>query len=101
MFYKLEGRTPIACTAEELGVWMQDTDRTVALDTVGDMTVSTVFLGVDHEWKDDAPPLLFETLIFRHDKGTDGARRYATWDEAERGHRNVVAECKREALKTV
>lgn len=26
--------------------------------------VSTVFLGLDHQWQPDAPPLVFETMIF-------------------------------------
>ena len=101
MFYKLDGRTPVPCTAEELGAWMQDADRTVALDTVDDWTISTVFLGIDHEWSDDAPPLLFETMVFEGDSTTGVVWRYTTWEEAERGHRNVVADVRRKLIKTV
>ena len=46
--------------------------------------VSTVFLGLDHQWG-NGPPLLFETMIFGgpHDQNQ---RRYSTWGEAEDGH---------------
>lgn len=50
--------------------------------------VSTVFLGVNHRFFGDGPPLLFETMVFN---GTIAEqRRYCTWDEAERGHWEIV-----------
>jgi len=50
--------------------------------------ISTVFLGTNHQWR-EGPPLLFETMIFGgyHDEWMD---RYATWEEAEKGHRRAV-----------
>jgi hypothetical protein len=50
--------------------------------------VSTVFLGLDHQWG-DGPPLVFETMIFggEHDQYQE---RYSTWDEAEAGHKQGV-----------
>jgi hypothetical protein len=60
----------------------------VAQDDVPGGRVWTQFTGVD--FGDDDPPRLFEThsLI-----GSDGLmeRSYTTWDEAEAGHREVVA----------
>jgi hypothetical protein len=50
--------------------------------------VSTVFLGLNHAW-DDGPPLLFETMVFRGGL-SDEVRRYSTWDEAVRGHIEMV-----------
>lgn len=39
--------------------------RRVALTQVSDeVTVSTVFLGSDHNWFDAGPPILFETMVF-------------------------------------
>jgi hypothetical protein len=62
--------------------------RAVGKDQIGDVFVSTVFLGVDHNWG-DGPPILFETMVFR---GLLDERqwRYATWDEAAAGHARVV-----------
>ena len=44
-------------------------NRRVAKDTIGDATISTVFLGIDHNFG-EGEPLLFETMIFggQHDQ---------------------------------
>lgn len=54
----------------------------------GDWEVSTVWLGLDHQWG-DGPPHIFETMIFggEHDQG---CWRYATEAEAIAGHQRVV-----------
>lgn len=52
--------------------------------------VSTVFLGIDHSFGDDGPPVLFETMIFGGPHNEE-QWRYCTWDEAERGHKAAVA----------
>lgn len=63
-------------------------DRIVQQDTVGDVRVSTVFLGVDHNFG-DGPPLLWETMIFggKHDEYQE---RYTTRAEALAGHRTAL-----------
>ena len=67
--------------------------RRVAEDRVGNVWVSTVFLGLDHGWV-EGRPILFETMVFAVDD-EDGAdlhqERYATWDEAAAGHARIVA----------
>lgn len=70
------------------GQWFEKFDRRIAWDEVGSVTVSTVFIGLDHQFG-DGPPLLFETLV---SGGTldGGMDRYSTWDEAAAGH---VAMC--------
>lgn len=82
--YILDGKTPIATDLMTWAGWYETADRIVAKDDFGDMRISTVFLGLNHNY-DDGPPLLFETMIFGgpHD---DYQERYATWDEAEAGH---------------
>jgi hypothetical protein len=61
----------------------------VALDYVGEARVSTVFLALDHSYRDDGPPLLFETMVFggRDDMWQD---RYATREGALAGHAEAV-----------
>ena len=54
--------------------------------------VSTVFLGLDHNWN-GGPPILFETMVFGGPHN-EYQERYATWDQAEKDHDRVV-----EALK--
>jgi len=74
--------------------WLAQTaDRTVGLTQAGHAQVSTVFVGLDYFGR-RSPPLLFETLVVGGP--FDGvSRRYATWEEAERGHAtmSVFAMC--------
>lgn len=43
--------------------WIEKADRKLARDEPApDIVVSTVFLGVDHDWG-DGPPILWETMI--------------------------------------
>ncbi|SPA03543.1 protein of unknown function (plasmid) [Cupriavidus taiwanensis] len=35
----------------------------LAETTVGEFYISTVFLGLDHQWA-DGPPLIFETMVY-------------------------------------
>jgi hypothetical protein len=55
---------------------------------IGDVTVSTVWLGLDHSF-DGGPPLIFETMIFggEHDQYQE---RYSTLEEARAGHERAV-----------
>lgn len=63
--------------------------KRVALTKVGDVEVSTVWLGLNHNYG-EGPPLIFETIVFGgHDEVCE---RYATEEEALAGHARVVAE---------
>ena len=72
-------------------------NRIVAWTQVtSEITVSTVFLGLDHRHFGKGPPILFETMVFGgpHD---GEMQRYATWDDAETGHKVLVGKLRREA----
>jgi hypothetical protein len=72
--------------------WMETADRHVRDSFQGDVRVSTVFLGLDHNFGDlFGRPILFETMVF---VGEDcvAQDRYRTWDEAEAGHARWVNE---------
>lgn len=74
----------------EWAKWFEKADRRVAFTTldIGE-EVSTVFIGINHQWG-NGPVLLFETLVFGGD--FDGEmERYSTWDEAAAGHKKMVA----------
>lgn len=66
----------------------------VALDEIGDVTVSTAFVSFNHSQVYGGPPLVFETMVFGDlDNDEDeGVYRYSTWEEAEEGHKRVVEE---------
>lgn len=91
LYYKLVGRLPVPVS--DIREWVKafEGNRIVAQTTVGPLEVSTVFLALDHSFSTnpDAPAILFETMIFDGGKDTY-QRRYATWDEAEKGHAEAV-----------
>jgi len=51
--------------------------------------VSTVFLGLDHNWS-DGPPILWETMVFIDGEDVETCR-YASLREAIIGHNTLVA----------
>jgi len=85
MYYKLVNLKPVKCGIEEMS---DDNHCVVALDNIGDIKISTVFLGINHQC-DDGPPILFETMVFGNDQ-YDYQQRYSTWEEAQVGHQDAV-----------
>jgi hypothetical protein len=82
-------------TQEEWSVRLVDLAyKHVAVTAVDDdVEVSTVWLGLDHRFVGDGPPLIFETLIFGGP--LDGEMwRYANEDAALAGHDQAVAACR-------
>lgn len=82
----LPNGTTRPCSDLEGREWFgkRNAERQIAKDKVGEASVSTVFLSLDHFG------FLFETLIF--DGQHDGEMwRYKTRAEAEAGHAAVVA----------
>lgn len=89
--YTLNEHTPVPCNdLLEWARWFEKADRRVAQNMIGDVCVSTVFLGIDHRFGGLGLPLLFETMIFGgiHDQYQD---RCSTWEEAEKMHSDAVA----------
>lgn len=88
-YYKLnENKEPVPVDLFEWANVMNG-ERHVGNDFIGDIHVSTVFLGLNHQYG-DGPPLLFETMIFGGDHD-NYQERYCTWAEAEEGHKRAVA----------
>jgi hypothetical protein len=86
---------PVGCDDVTVwGAWMHtDENIIVAQEDVGDLLVSTVFLGLDHAFGGGAP-ILWETIVF----GSGGTsldgypRRYRGRLEALKGHVDALAE---------
>lgn len=77
----------------------ESADRTVGRDIVKgteEVTVSTVFLGINHSFG-SGPPVLWETMIFGGEFN-DYQERYHTYEEAVEGHRRAVALVKGESV---
>lgn len=78
------------------GEWFARHERHVAITEIGCARISTVFLGLDHNFFGDSP-LLWETLVFggKHDGEMD---RYSTLADAKRGHDAMVGKVTRSGL---
>lgn len=89
--YKLVGRQVLPC---ELMEWAAEFDnknnRIIARDEInnGKVSVSTVFLGYNHQWA-GGPPILFETMIFGGEHA-DRQWRCSTYAEAEKQHKKAL-----------
>ena len=86
---------PVETTTLEWGRWMEENrDRKrIALDSVGAIMVSTVFLGLDHNFMGIGAPLLFETMVFADPEKSmleDYTERYHTKTEALEGHKRIL-----------
>lgn len=97
--YILDGKTALRC--EDVLQWAEfmarKEDCKVALTELEGAAVSTVFLGIDHNFiGQDGDPLLFETLVFYGDGGLGSLRRYFTWAEAAEGHEEIVTAAREE-----
>jgi hypothetical protein len=89
--YILDGRNPIPCADFMTRArWFETSDRHVAKTDLGDVRVSTVFVGLDRSFG-DGPPLVFETMIFGGPFDQDKYQeRCSTWEEAEAQHAKAV-----------
>lgn len=92
--YILVNQIPVPCDdCLNWAIWLEASDRTVAKGWIGDVEVSTVFLGLTYQMSADGP-LLFETMIFGGEFDQQ-IRRCATWAQAEEQHKEAVAQVRR------
>jgi hypothetical protein len=101
-YYILVGQTPVPCDIMTWAVWFENGENRVVLRTriLDVVEVSTVFLGLDHGFSGDGPPILFETMAFwLGPGGRDGyeQERCSTWLEAEAMHRAMCRDVMRPA----
>ena len=73
--------------------WFQVADRHVANDNLSGVQVSTVFLGLDHRFNLQGPPIVFETMVFGGEFD-QYQERYSSWEEAENGHAEILQRVK-------
>jgi hypothetical protein len=109
--YALVNRTPMPVDnpiawAEEMAR-REMTKRRTGVDpwrvdetSVGSAWISTVFIGLDHRFSEDGPPILFETMIFGG-RLDNFQNRCCTWDEAEAMHAEAVQLVRTGHLKVV
>lgn len=92
-YWTLRGKKAVPVKNDDVMVWAKKfntMDRTVANTKLGGVEVSTVFLGLNHQFLPTGKPLIFETIIFGGPLDQD-CERYSTWEESEEGHKAMVA----------
>jgi hypothetical protein len=113
-YYILRGHVPVLCTdLLTWARWLENTNRIVSQDRIGDVFISTVFLGVDHNFY-GGDPLLFETMVFDEgdkvelfngiktpDSIDEYTQRYSTWDQAEEGHKQIMQLIRKSTFKVI
>lgn len=88
-----ENNKPVKATSViEAAEWLEKNPerKAVKQEHIGDVRISTVFLGLDHAWpKNDITPVLWETMIFggEHDQYMD---RYTSHEDALEGHQTAL-----------
>jgi hypothetical protein len=89
-YYFLVEHEIVPCDVFTWGQWHQMANCVLFRDRIGGILVSTIFFGLNRRSKPNDPPLIFETMVFGGDFG-DYQERYATYSEAEAGHRRILA----------
>lgn len=90
------------CTLTE---WAETYPRFQQVTIVNGVCVSTVFLGLDHNYTDEGAPILFETMTFtkrrQSFKRFDQLQwRYCDLENAEAHHRAIVKAIKHKRFNT-
>ena len=90
-FYDMDGN-PIS--ADEFATAWSTEDRFLKRDTIyvggRKVLISTIWLGIDHDFSLSGPPQIFETLIDSSDISDEYIWRYATKFAALEGHKRAV-----------
>lgn len=93
MHYDLNDKPYEGDTESIMFQWAKDFEnienRRVGLDTVGNKTISTVWLGTNHAFSPDSPPLIYETGVCGPDGDWDIITRYSTREQAIKGHEEI------------
>ncbi len=97
--YILNGREAVPCNdLLTWARWYETADRVVKQEKLGDIKISTVFLGLNHN-NGEGPPLLFEAMVFGGPLAQE-MDRCATWKEAEAMHQKMVERVRVECSAT-
>jgi hypothetical protein len=74
----------------------KDKNRIVKQEWIRAVKVSTVFLGIDHnfDFEEDAPPVLWETMVFNGPMDSEMDRCSGNREQAEAMHAKMVERVK-------
>lgn len=87
LYYDRQGQPISLMTwARLLENWDYKRVRRTKLGHPRTKVLSAVWLGLDHNFRDEGPPLLFETMLFGRDFRELGMWRWSTEEDARIGH---------------
>lgn len=90
--YILKGRKVVEVDLVTWSEFLRSPERIIKQETTPNgYWVSTVFLGIDHNFYQDDCPVIFETMVFK-DGENYTQERYRTYSEAEAGHKRIAEE---------
>ena len=90
-FYLLDGdKKPYNVTLEESYKLYDNPEMKITKqEYIGDILVSTVFLGIDHSFGKSEIPVLWETMVFGG-LYNEFTQRYTSHEEALKGHSEII-----------
>jgi hypothetical protein len=92
-YYDPDGN-PISLTDFTSGIRASTWEREHLDTEIEGGHVSTVWLGLDHAFHDDGPPLIFETMAFVDGPLDNHQERYSTRAAARAGHARMIERVK-------
>lgn len=96
--YILDGNgKPLAVDVLEWAKISETADRKVAVNVIGTLRVSTVFLAIDHNWSSKGLPVLWETMVFGLPDNEEIMERYTSKAGALEGHKRICGEMRARA----
>lgn len=82
---------PVKATLDEWAVWFETSkNRIVRQEVVNGIKVSTVFLGIDHNFAHQGAPLLWETMVFGGKLDQEMLRCSGNREQAEAMHEEML-----------
>ena len=96
-YYILRGKEVVKVNSVmKWAKYMEEENRLLFQEDVGNYWVSTVFLGLDYNFDFSIEPLIFETMVFIRD--AEGVvnysevylDRYSNYEETKKGHKKAV-----------
>jgi hypothetical protein len=91
-FYILKAGKIVPVTISECAKWLGTNERIIAHETIGQNKVSTIFLGLDHNFADKGPPILWETMTFGAKLDQEQKRCAGSYEQAQAMHEQMVRE---------
>ena len=93
-YYKLVNKVPVECSLMDWVISFVK-DKRIDFTELGLFKVSTIFLGIDHNFSGDGPPLLYETAVIDKNDNVVYRKCHETLEQAKNGHWQIIENIKK------